>query len=138
MNWQLVASLLGGLALTWVALVSVLLLAARREQRPGQLREALRLGPDIVRLLRRLTGDRSLPRRLRVGLGVLLGYLLMPIDLVPDFIPVIGWADDAVIAVLALRWVVRAAGPGAVTRHWPGTPDGLRAVRRLAGLRDVT
>ncbi|NGN64067.1 DUF1232 domain-containing protein [Streptomyces sp. A7024] len=68
-------------------------------------------------------------------LAWLLGYLAMPIDLVRDFIPVPGYADDAIVVALVLRSVVRAAGPGALARHWPGTEDGLAAVRRLAGLR---
>jgi uncharacterized membrane protein YkvA (DUF1232 family) len=67
-------------------------------------------------------------------LWLLLGYLALPIDLVPDFIPVIGYADDAVIVVLALRSVTRRAGPEALERHWPGTPEGLAAIRRLARL----
>lgn len=55
-----------------------------------------------------------------------------PIDLVPDFVPVLGYADDAIIVVLTLRSVARAAGPEALRRHWTGSPDGLRALRRLA------
>jgi uncharacterized membrane protein YkvA (DUF1232 family) len=70
----------------------------------------------------------------RVRLWLLLGYLALPVDLVPDFIPVIGYADDAVIVALALRSVTRHAGADALERHWPGTPEGLAAVRRLAGL----
>ena len=96
-------------------------------------REALRLLPDLVRLVRRLAADRTLPRAVRVRLGLLLGYLLCPVDLVPDVIPVVGYADDAVLVVLVLRSVVRRAGPEAVERHWPGTPEGLAAVLRLAG-----
>ncbi len=57
-----------------------------------------------------------------------------PIDLVPDFIPVLGYADDAIIVAMALRSVARVAGPEAIDKHWPGTPDGLRAVKRLTGL----
>lgn len=58
----------------------------------------------------------------------------MPFDLVPDFIPVVGYADDAIIVAFALRSVVRKAGPEALSRHWPGTPEGLTAVQRLAGI----
>ena len=59
---------------------------------------------------------------------------MLPVDLVPDFLPVIGYADDVVIVAVAIRAVVRSAGPDALARHWPGTPDGLRTLRRLAGL----
>jgi uncharacterized membrane protein YkvA (DUF1232 family) len=65
-----------------------------------------------------------------------VGYLISPIDLIPDFIPVVGYADDAVIVVWALRSVTRTAGPEAVDRHWTGTPEGLRALKRLAGLSE--
>jgi uncharacterized membrane protein YkvA (DUF1232 family) len=67
---------------------------------------------------------------------LLLAYLPSPIDLVPDFIPVVGFADDVLVTVLALRSVTRRAGPEALDRHWPGSGDGLYVVRRLAGLAD--
>ena len=70
----------------------------------------------------------------RVRLMLLLIYLVLPIDLIPDFIPVLGYADDAIIVVLALRSVVRRAGQDALRRHWPGSDDGLVAVRRLAAV----
>lgn len=120
-----------GVAVMWLALIAVLLRAGRG--RPG-LREAARLFPDLLRLMTRLARDRSLPRGVRVRLWLLLGYLASPIDIVPDFIPVIGYADDAIIIALVLRSVVRRAGPAPVETHWPGSPDGLAVVRRLAGL----
>jgi uncharacterized membrane protein YkvA (DUF1232 family) len=67
-------------------------------------------------------------------LWLLLGYLALPIDLIPDVIPVLGYADDAIAVVLVLRYITHAAGPTALERHWPGTDDGLAAVRKLAGL----
>jgi uncharacterized membrane protein YkvA (DUF1232 family) len=120
----------GGLLLLWLALVAALWIARPDDLR---LRDLVRLLPDVVRLLRRLAGDATLPRGVRVRLWLLLGYLAMPIDLVPDVIPVIGYADDAIVVALVLRSVVRRAGPDAVVRHWPGTPDGLAAVQRLTG-----
>jgi uncharacterized membrane protein YkvA (DUF1232 family) len=71
-----------------------------------------------------------------VRLWLLLIYLAVPIDLIPDFIPVIGYADDAIIVALALRSVARRAGSQALHRHWPGSPAGLTAVMRAAGIRD--
>ncbi len=120
----------GGILLLWVALMVALWI-----HKPDAMgvREALRLLPDLIRMLRRIAVDPDVPRGVRVRLWLLLGYLLMPIDLVPDFIPVIGYADDAVIVALALRSVTRRAGPQALERHWPGTPEGLAALRRLAG-----
>lgn len=61
----------------------------------------------------------------------LLGYLLLPIDLIPDFIPVLGFADDAIAVVIALRYAIRNAGEDAITHHWPGTPQGLESVMVL-------
>lgn len=58
----------------------------------------------------------------------------MPIDLVPDFIPVLGYADDAIIVAVVLRSVVRRAGIDAVRGHWPGSADGFAALCRITGL----
>lgn len=112
----------------WVVLVGALWVVKPDEVR---LREALRLLPDVVRLVRRLAGDRSLPRSVRWRLWALLAYLASPIDLVPDVIPVLGWADDVILVAIVLRSVVRTAGPGALEHHWPGTSVGLGALRRL-------
>ncbi|GEO97424.1 hypothetical protein KTU01_35470 [Kocuria turfanensis] len=121
---------LGALLVVWLVLLVVLWRAA--PDRPG-VHDALRLLPDVLRLVKRLAGDRALPRGVRVRLLLLLAYLALPVDLVPDFVPVLGYADDAVIVLLVLRSVARTAGPQALERHWPGTPDGLAAVRRLVG-----
>jgi uncharacterized membrane protein YkvA (DUF1232 family) len=102
--------------------------------RGGLAREALRLLPDVLRLLPRLAADRTLPRGVRVRLALLLAYLASPLDLVPDFIPVIGYADDAIIVAAVLRSVARHAGIRALERHWPGTRDGFAALCRLTGL----
>ena len=83
---------------------------------------------------RRLAADRSLPRRVRAGLALLLAYLAFPFDLVPDFIPVLGYADDAIIVAAVLRWAVRQAGIEAIRRQWPGTDDGFAALCRITGL----
>ncbi|MGY1779107.1 YkvA family protein [Geodermatophilus sp. SYSU D01036] len=126
-----VAGIGGGLLLCWLALVAALWVT-----RPDELRarELVRLLPDVLRLVRRLAADRSLPRGVRLRLWLLLGYLALPLDLVPDVVPVIGYADDAVAVALVLRSVVRRAGADAVSRHWPGTDAGLAAVRRVARL----
>ncbi|MCW2986867.1 MAG: hypothetical protein JWR63_4437 [Conexibacter sp.] len=128
-------SWLAGLAVA-LAATYALLLAALLAVRPrgALLKEALRLLPDLVRLLRRLATDRTLPRGVRVRLWLLLGYLALPIDLVPDVIPVLGYADDAILVSLVLRSVVRRAGIGRVRAHWPGTDDGFAALARLTGV----
>lgn len=125
-------SIIVGIVLLWLLALGALALA----RPPGSLlTEAVRLLPDLLRLIPRLARDGSLPRGLRVRLWLLLVYLASPIDLVPDFVPVLGYADDAIVVAAVLRSVVRRAGPDALARHWPGTPDGLAAVQRLAGIR---
>ena len=123
------------LVLAWLALFVALVLA---RPRGALLREALRLLPDVLRLIRRLAADPDLPRGVRIRLGALLAYLALPIDLIPDFIPVLGYADDAIIVTAVLRSVVRRAGAGAVRAHWPGTDDGFAALARLTGLPGTT
>jgi uncharacterized membrane protein YkvA (DUF1232 family) len=127
----LVAGIAGGVALLWLALVAVLWAA-----RPADVtvREVLRLLPDVLRLLRRLATDRTLPRGVRVRIWLVIAYLAMPIDIVPDFLPVVGYADDVIIVALVLRAAVRRAGPEALGRHWPGSPAGLGALHRLTGI----
>jgi uncharacterized membrane protein YkvA (DUF1232 family) len=128
----LVVSVAIGLVLTYLVLLGALLVARPKGNLLG---EALRLLPDILRLLRRLASDRGVPRAARVRLWLLLGYLAIPIDLVPDFVPVLGYADDAIVVSFVLRSVVRRAGRPVVRRHWPGTDNGLAAVGRLTGLQ---
>jgi uncharacterized membrane protein YkvA (DUF1232 family) len=129
--WGLLLGVAAGLLLAWVALIAALVIM---RPRGGLLREALRLLPDVLRLLPRLAADRSLPRGVRVRLALLLAYLASPIDLVPDFIPVVGYADDAIIVAAVFRSVVRRAGARAIQRHWPGTEDGFAALCRITGL----
>lgn len=125
------AVLAGSLLVVWLAMLALLW-----RTRPADitLRDAVRAVPDLLRLLTRLSRDRAVPRAARVRVALLLAYVAMPIDLVPDFIPVLGYADDVVVIAIVLRSVVRAAGPDALERHWPGTPQGLQVVRSLCGL----
>lgn len=124
----IVWSLLFALIFVWVLLIVALYFL-----RPdgATLRESARLLPDVLRLLHRLARDKSLNRGLRIRLWLLLAYLALPIDLIPDFLPVVGYADDAILILFTLRSVARIAGPGAVAQHWPGTPDGLATLTRL-------
>jgi uncharacterized membrane protein YkvA (DUF1232 family) len=128
---NIVVAVAAGLAAAWLGLVVALLLA---RPRGGVLSEAMRLLPDVLVLLKRLATDPALPRGVRVRLWLLLAYLALPFDLVPDFIPILGWADDVILAVVVLRSVVRRAGPAAIRRHWPGTVEGLGALARATGV----
>ncbi|MEU7899869.1 DUF1232 domain-containing protein [Nonomuraea sp. NPDC049152] len=131
MGWDILIGGVVAIAVSWVVLI--IALAVVRPKGP-LLTEALRILPDLLRLLRRLSADRTLPRGVRIRLGLLLAYLAFPIDLIPDFIPILGYADDAIIVTIVLRGVVRRAGLEAVHRHWPGSADGFTALCRLTGL----
>ena len=117
----------------YAAFVAWLVVAGRRED----ARALAGFVPDCVVLLRRLLGDERVPRRSRVVLLLLIAYLAMPIDLVPDVIPVAGQLDDAILVALALRLVVRAGGPELVREHWPGPESSLAVVVRLAFGREA-
>jgi uncharacterized membrane protein YkvA (DUF1232 family) len=123
----LVIGLAAAVAL-YAAAVGALVVAGRRTDAAA----LARFGPDCVVLVRRLLGDRRVPRRVRLALAALLVYLLSPIDLVPDFVPVAGQLDDALLLALALRLLLRASGPEIVRERWPGPPRSLEVVLRLA------
>jgi uncharacterized membrane protein YkvA (DUF1232 family) len=129
---KLALSICIGLGLLYLGLLGALLVA---RPKGNLLRETLRLLPDLLRLLQRVAGDADVPRAVRLRLWLLLGYLAIPIDLVPDFVPVLGYADDAIIVAVGLRSVVRRAGAPVIRRHWPGTDDGLAALARLIGMQ---
>jgi len=129
-----IIGLIAALLVAWGVLVLSLMLA---RPRGSLLQEAIRLLPDTLRLLRRLATDRTVPRGVRVRLWLLFVYLAVPVDIIPDFIPVIGYADDAIVVCMVLRSVVRRAGADAIRRNWRGTENGLAAIWRVAGLPDV-
>jgi uncharacterized membrane protein YkvA (DUF1232 family) len=89
--------------------------------------------PDCIVLFQRLLGDPRMPRRYRAIVVALLGYLALPFDLVPDFIPVAGQLDDAVVVALTLRAILRAGGLEMIEEHWPGPRSSLSLILRLAG-----
>lgn len=117
----------------WVAFMAVVVVV-----RPDDLalRDATRLLPDTVRLVRRLASDRSIPFGARVTVWFLLLYLASPVDLIPDFVPVIGYADDAILVSFVLRRLIRRAGSEKLGEHWPGSPEGLETLRRVLRLGD--
>ncbi|MDW4572954.1 DUF1232 domain-containing protein [Microbacterium sp. M3] len=134
-EWLVVGlAVVAGLVAMWLALLLVLWVQARRAGRSVDWRQIVRLVGDVVVLLKRLVADPEVPRGTRWWLGGLLVYLLLPIDLVPDFIPVLGYADDAIIVAIALRYAIRTAGRAAIERHWPGTADGLESLLALVGV----
>jgi uncharacterized membrane protein YkvA (DUF1232 family) len=126
LGWLLVGA--GVTLFAYLALIAALLLAGRRTEAAA----LARFIPDCLVLLRRLIGDDQVPRRRKLVLLALAAYLSVPIDLVPDFIPVVGQLDDVLIATLALRYALRSGGPDLLRRHWPGPEQSLQAVMRFA------
>jgi uncharacterized membrane protein YkvA (DUF1232 family) len=125
-QWLLIAT--GATAVVYAAFVIWLLLAGRRED----ARALAGFIPDCVVLFRRLLDDDRVPRRSKLLLAALIGYLAMPFDLVPDFIPIAGQLDDAIIVAIVLRTVLRAGGPELLREHWPGPASSLNVLMRLA------
>ena len=127
----LVALLLGLLAL-WALLLGLFWLL---RPRGVPVRELVRVIPDLVRLLRALVTDPASPADVRLVLVGLLAWILSPIDLIPEFLPLIGPLDDVLVAVVALRYVRRRLGVDELRRRWPGTPDGFGLLLRVIGGR---
>ena len=125
--WLWLVVSLGAVVALWLLLVGALLAFGRKED----ARELLAFIPDCVILVKRLLGDRRVPRRAKLALVALLAYLVMPFDVVPDFIPVAGQLDDAILAAALLAYVVRVAGREVVGELWPGSDRGLRLVLSL-------
>jgi uncharacterized membrane protein YkvA (DUF1232 family) len=114
----------------YVVAVAALIAAGRRED----ARALAGFIPDCIVLVSRLARDRRISKPRRAVLFIALGYLALPIDLVPDFLPGIGQLDDAVVLGLALRLIVHAGGTGIVREAWPGPEASLMLVLRAAGL----
>jgi len=126
LSWILI-----GLAVTllvYAAVVVALILAGRRES----ARAVALFIPDCVLLFKRLLSDPRVSRWRKLAVAAAVAYLLMPIDLVPDFIPVAGQLDDAIVAALALRVALRAGGPALMAEHWTGSREGLALLSRVA------
>jgi uncharacterized membrane protein YkvA (DUF1232 family) len=124
--WGVVLMIVG----LYVVSVAALIAAGRRED----ARALAGFIPDCLVLVSRLARDGRISRRRRAVLWLVLAYLALPIDLVPDFLPGIGQLDDAVLLGLALRIVVRGGGTGMVRQAWPGPEASLVIVLRAAGL----
>ena len=126
LRWSLVG--VGAFLLLYAALVLALVIAGRRES----ARALAGFIPDCIVLCSRLLGYPRVPRRKKALLVALTGYLALPFDLVPDFIPVAGQLDDVVIVALVLRSLLRGDGEAIVREHWPGPDSSLALVLRLA------
>jgi uncharacterized membrane protein YkvA (DUF1232 family) len=111
----------------YASFVAALLVLGRR----SDARALAGFVPDCVVLFRRLLGDRRVPQARKLLLVLMVGYLAMPFDLVPDFIPVAGQLDDAIMVAVMLRLVLKGGGTALVREHWPGPTSSLDVVLRL-------
>jgi uncharacterized membrane protein YkvA (DUF1232 family) len=127
------ALLIAAGVLVLLYLAGVLALAA--VGRGGDAAALARFVPDCVVLIKRLIADRRVPVQSKVLLGLLIVYVVSPIDLIPDFIPVAGQLDDAVLLAAALRHLVHSSGTQVIAEHWPGPASTLNAVLLLSGAR---
>lgn len=128
MDLSILGAIILGLVAVWLVLIAILWLIRPRDVRAAEL---VRLVPDVLRLVRDLIADRAAPRGVRIALVVLLVWLISPIDLIPEFIPVLGPLDDVIVAVVILRYVRRRLGADELRRRWRGSEDGWRLVERL-------
>ena len=130
MDGRVVVGILASLIGLWVAML-VLFWALRPRGVPA--RQIVGVIPDVLRLLRSLIGDGSTPLDVRVVLVGLVAWIVSPIDLIPEFIPVLGPLDDVVVGIVAMRYVRRRVGIEALRARWTGTPDGFDLLTRIVG-----
>jgi len=120
---------LGAVAILYVLFIVALVLAGRRTA----AREVATLLPNLALLFKDLLRDSRVPRRSKALLLVGIAWIASPIDLIPEFIPVLGPLDDVVVAVVALRYLRRRLGSDALRERWRGTPGGFALVARVTG-----
>ncbi len=130
MELGLLLGIAAGLLTAWLALIAVLWLFRPRDVR---LAELVRVVPDVVRLARGLLADRAVPISVKAALIGLMAWLISPIDLIPEFIPVLGPLDDVVVAILVLRFVRHRIGDDELAKRWLGTPDSYALLARVVG-----
>jgi uncharacterized membrane protein YkvA (DUF1232 family) len=126
--WAWIAVAAGATLVVYAGFVAALLFAGRR----SDARALAGFIPDCIVLVRRLLADPRVPRSRKGLLGAVIGYLALPFDLVPDFIPVVGQLDDAIVVAAALRIVLRSEGPELLTELWPGPAASRNVIMRLA------
>jgi uncharacterized membrane protein YkvA (DUF1232 family) len=126
-----------GLIVIALLVVIVVAVALRAQQRRDALVELVKLVPPCLRLIRDVLRDATIPRRRKIAPAIAIAYLSFPIDLIPDFIPVLGQLDDALVIAWTLRHIVRSAGAERVAHHWTSTPESLQRVLRLASIHQT-
>lgn len=128
MSWLILALVV--LAVVYIALIAAIVIGSRQ----WDLRLIAKLVPHCAVLFKRLLADPRVSTAWKVASAVTLVYLAFPFDLVPDFIPVAGQLDDAILVALVLRGLLRSAGPRLMREHWPGPTALLVPLERFAGV----
>jgi len=126
-EWLLIG--LGALVVIWLVFMAALALSGRREE----AKALARFIPDCIVLLRRVAAEGEVSGRTKLLLVLTVAYLAFPIDVVPDFIPILGHLDDALLLLWTLRSLLREVPSERLEELWPGPEESLRAVQRLAG-----
>ncbi len=121
---------LGIAAALWLVAVLLLLVAGKR----SASRELLAFLPNLIALFKGLLGDPRVPRATKLWVVFAIAWLGSPVDLIPEFVPIAGPLDDAIVAALILRQVLKRVGRDVVERHWRGNPSTLRLILRAAGV----
>lgn len=98
------------------------------------LADAVMMMPNLVKLVSRLLKDPRVPRRAKIALGLAAAYVASPIDLIPEVIPIIGWADDVLVLIFAIDSLIDRAGAELVEEHWDGPGDLLALIRDVMAL----
>jgi uncharacterized membrane protein YkvA (DUF1232 family) len=130
MDLRPLLGLIIALIAVWLLFIALLWILRPRDMR---IREAVRIVPDLLRMVRSLIASRSTPLGVRLALVGLVAWLVNPVDLIPEFIPVLGPLDDVVVAVLVLRYVRKRLGDDELRNRWPGTPEGFALLRSILG-----
>jgi len=130
MDWRLIVGVTSSLLAVWALFIAVLWVLRPRDVGLG---DVVKIVPDLLRLVRDLIADRSTPLGVRAALVGLLAWLVNPIDLIPEFIPVLGPLDDVVVAVLVLRYVRRRIGEDAMRARWRGSPESFDLLGSIIG-----
>lgn len=130
MSLEFLVGIVVGLFVIWALLLVIFWLLRPKDV---SIRELLGVIPDVVRLLRSLIADGSVPADVRVVLIGLIAWIISPIDLIPEFIPGLGPLDDVIVAIVAMRYVRRRVGLEALRARWVGTDDGFELLARVIG-----
>jgi uncharacterized membrane protein YkvA (DUF1232 family) len=129
-DFGLIVGISLGIVAVWAALLVIFFLL---RPKGVPLRELIRVIPDVIRLLRSVITDRTAPKDVRLVIGGLFLWIISPIDLIPEFIPVLGPLDDVIVAAVALRYVRRRMGIDDLRTRWTGSVDGFALLERVIG-----